>query len=66
MRGKWVLYVDQYGNKFGAHSLKQLREQVSGRVSKMYVDKKVGGTVHCGYVVGQHWLTAYIPLELPA
>ena len=34
-----------------------------GRVSKMYVDKKDGRSVHIGYVVGQHWLTAYQRVE---
>lgn len=33
------------------------------RVSKMYVDKKDGRSVHIGYVVGQHWLTAYQRVE---
>jgi hypothetical protein len=33
------------------------------RVRKMYVDKKDGRSVHIGYVVGQHWLTAYQRVE---
>lgn len=53
------MYIDQYGNRYYARSLKELREQVSGRVSKMYVDTKSGDIHHVGYVIGQHWLTAY-------
>ena len=32
---------------------------------QVYVDKKDGSVVHCGYVIGQHWLTAYRPVEIP-
>lgn len=69
MNGKWTLYVDQYGNRFAASTVKELREQIGmggSRVSKMYRDKKDGRTVHCGYVIGAHWLTAYRPLEIAA
>lgn len=57
------LYVDQYGNRFYAKTLKALREQLPGRVSKMYCDKKDGSIVCTGYVIGQHWLTCYVPFE---
>jgi len=69
MNGKFTLYIDQYGNKFAAHTVKELRAKVGmggARVSKMYNDKKDGRTVHTGYVIGQHWLTAYQPVELAA
>jgi hypothetical protein len=62
---KATLYIDQYGSRFHAPTLKALRAQVPGRVGRMYVDKKDGGTVHCGYVIGKHWLTAYAPVEVP-
>lgn len=55
------LYVDQYGNRFYAGTLKELKEQVTGRVSIMYVDTKDGKTMRTGYVIGQHWLTEYVP-----
>jgi hypothetical protein len=32
----------------------------------MFVDKKDGSTVHIGYVIGQHWLTAFQPVERAA
>jgi hypothetical protein len=69
MNGKSLLYVDQYGNRFYAATAKALREQIgmgSSRIAKMYCDKRDGSTVHTGYVIGQHWLTAYTPFELAA
>lgn len=58
-----ILYLDQYGQRYYARTLKELREQIGGRVSKMYKDKKDGSTVFVGYVIGQSWLTAYTPVE---
>lgn len=67
MRGKPMLYLDQFGNHFHARTVAELRRRVGGgRVSKMYQDKRDGRTVHCGYVVGPHWFTAFQPVELPA
>ena len=63
MRKPINLYIDQYGNKFYARTLKELKEQVSGSVKKMYVDSQTLGTPDVGYVIGQHWLTAYTPVE---
>ena len=60
------LYIDQYGNKFRAATVKALRAQIGNggsRVSRMYIDKKDGSTVKTGYVIGQHWLTKYAPVE---
>lgn len=61
-----TLYIDQYGTQFYAATIKELRSKIGmggSRVSKMYVDKKDGTTVHIGYVVGKHWLTAYQRVE---
>lgn len=67
MNGKLTLYLDQYGNRWFARTVRELREKLGGgRVSKMYIDKKNGPPVHIGYVVGQHWCQAYSPVELPA
>jgi hypothetical protein len=66
MRGKFRLFVDQFGDHFYANSIRELRTQVPGRCTKMYVDRKDGTTVHIGYVIGQHWLTMFEPVELPA
>lgn len=66
MSNQRKLYIDQYGNRFWACTLKELRSQIGGggsRVSTMYRDKKNGPPVRIGYVIGQHWLTAYVPLE---
>jgi len=61
-----TLYIDQWGSKFYAATIKELREQIPGRCSKMYIDRKDGSTLHIGYVVGQHWLTMYRRVEIPA
>lgn len=69
MNGKITLFVDQWGNRFFARSAKELRSLIGSggsRVSKMYHDKTSGAVVHCGYVIGGHWLTAYQPVEIPA
>ena len=69
MNGKWTLFIDQYGSRFAASTVKELRGKIGmggSRVGKMYRDKKDGSTVHCGYVIGEHWLTAYAPIEIAA
>ena len=68
MNGKQTLFLDQYGGRYWAKSTKELKEQLSGSVSKMYVDKiageHAGKTVHCGYIVGDNWLNAYRHVEV--
>ena len=70
MKNKTRLYINQYGEKYFAKSIKELRRKVENggsRVSKMYIDRKDGNeTIHIGYVIGKHWLTAYAPVEIPA
>lgn len=56
------LFIDQYGNRFYCATIKQLKEQLPGKVSKMYVDRD-GQSFHIGYVIGHHWLTEYAPVE---
>lgn len=66
MNGRLLLYIDQWGNKFWARTVKELRGQIamgSSTVRKQYIDKRDGTTVHNGYVIGGHWLTAYKPVE---
>ena len=65
MNGNFRLWLDQYGNRFTSRTLKELRQQISGRCAKMYVDRN-GRSVHVGYVIGQHWLSMYAPVEIPA
>jgi hypothetical protein len=61
------LFIDQYGEPIWARTVKELREKVGGgRVGNVYVDKKDGRTVHCGYVVGRRWFHRFAPVELPA
>ena len=50
------LFVDQYGQKFYAKTVKELKEQLPGRIRKMYVDGKNGGVFHVGYR-DSHYLT---------
>lgn len=53
------LYIGAYGEKFYAHTLKELKEQIPGKCNKMYVT--VDGIVyHIGYVIGRLWLTKYV------
>lgn len=60
-------FIDQYRNVVFARTVKELREDCGGgRVSKMYVDKKDGRTVHVGYVVGNRWFTRFAPVEKAA
>lgn len=67
MKGKWTLYLDQFGNKWTASTVAELRRKIGGgRIAKMYADKTDGRTMHTGYVVGQHWCTAFQPVETPA
>lgn len=56
------MFIDQYGSRFHARSVKDLCEQVGrSRAARMYRDT-AQGTMHVGYVIGQHWLTEYAPV----
>lgn len=64
-----LMYCDQYGYKYYAKTLKELKQAVCPytshpRVAIMYKDKKDGSVVRCGYVVSHHWLTAFKPYEV--
>lgn len=67
-RAQYGIALDQHGNvfRFGKHCRKDLSEQIPGRVSIMYRDKLDGPVTRIGYVVGQHWLQVYVPVEEPA
>ena len=62
-----TLFVDQYGGKIVASSAKELQTKcgVKSAVRKMYIDKKDGGTVWNGYVIGSRWFTALKWAEVP-
>ena len=69
MNGKLTLYIDQWNKCYWAKTVKDLRKQIQGgasKVNKMYCDKKDGSVVQTGYVIGDHWLVAYRPVEIPA
>lgn len=62
-----TLYIDQYGYKYYASTVRELRSQINNggcRVSKMYADFKNKKTYHIGYVIGNYWLTAYKPMMI--
>lgn len=64
MNGKPILYVDQYGSKIMAYTLRELRERCGGgRVFKIYQEGEDGKSLHVGYGVGQRWFSAYIPFR---
>ena len=67
MNGKTMLYLDQFGNRWFASTVAELRRKIGyGPVSKMYVDGADGRTYHIGYVVGRHWCEAFAPMRNPA
>jgi len=63
------LFLDQYGNRFFAATVRELRGRIGmggSRVGLMYQDKADGRTVKTGYVIGKHWLAEYAPVERDA
>ena len=63
----YLLFIDQAGNQFFAKTLHELKRQCYNKQArKQYVDSKVGRPVHCGYVIGDRWLTAYDPIHVKA
>lgn len=58
------LYIDQYGNKYIASTIKELKEKVGGtKATPMYQDKLDGRTVKTGVIINGQWLQAFIPYE---
>lgn len=65
LHGKLTLFIDQYGNRWEARSVLELRDKIGGgRVSKMYVHDKSGNFYHVGYVVGDYWCQAFVPVRI--
>ena len=61
------LWIDQYGQREWARTVKELREKCGGgRVAKMYCDMKDGRTVQTGYVIGRRWFNRFAPVEKAA
>lgn len=60
------LWVDQYGNRYHAATIMQLRADygITGKVTKMYADGIDGNIYHVGYVIGAHWFTVYTPMRI--
>ena len=70
MRGKLMMYRDQFGQCICAHTVKELREKCGGgRVFKIFRDKPGGKpyeAIHVGYGVGCRWFDAFVPFEAAA
>lgn len=63
MKGKLMLYVDQYGNQWYAKTVAELHSKIGhGKISKMYIDHG-SHSYHIGYCVGQHWCSAFVPYQ---
>jgi hypothetical protein len=60
---KYIMGIDQYGGMYhdlGEYPRKELMNRLFRKnAQKMYRDKKDGSSLHCGYVVGQYWITLY-------
>ena len=55
-------YIDQYGQIFYADTVKELKNKIGRtKAHKMYHNFQ-GKTYHVGYVIGGHWLYAYVPM----
>lgn len=65
LHGKCTLFIDQYGNRWEARTVSELRDKIGGGlVSKMYVNDRSGNRYHIGYVIGHYWCTAYMPVRI--
>lgn len=65
MNGALMLFIDQYGQRIFARTVRELRSKVGGgRVFKIYRDKQDGRTVHCGYGIGTRWFNMFAPVEV--
>lgn len=59
------LFINQYGDRYYAKTVKELKEKVgSGKVFKIYCDKKDGSVVQTGYGIGRQWFDMFIPFEI--
>ena len=66
LHGKFTMFVDQWGNRWTACTLRELHKQIGGGfISKMYEDDSNGKTYHVGYIIRNHWCRAYAPVRIP-
>ena len=60
---KYIMGIDQYGQNYhnlGKYPRKELLRRLGYKnAQKMYRDRKDGIGVHCGYVIGQYWISLY-------
>jgi hypothetical protein len=55
------LGIDQYGQHYNIskYPRKELSEQLTGQIRKIYTDTKSGKTQEVGYVIGDLWINIY-------
>jgi hypothetical protein len=60
---KTYMAIDQYGETYhdlGKFPRKALLERLGrSKAGKMYIDNNKGESFHCGWVIGNLWLTVY-------
>lgn len=63
---KITYYQDQHGWWYQATSIKNLKEKygLAGRALPMYEEEEDGSIYKVGYVIGDVWLAAYIPVRI--
>lgn len=67
MRGKRMLWRDQYGSFYITDTVKELCERLGYRSHRsMFVDGRDGKTYRVGVVVGPFWLHGFTPMRTRA
>ena len=60
-----MLYTVTGKQRKEARTVSELRDKIGGGlVSKMYVNARSGNCYHIGYVIGNYWCTAYMPVRI--
>lgn len=61
-----TLFIDQYGSKHWAASLKELKARACyrGGAAKQYRDLPDGRAAWTGYILGARWFTAFNPAQV--
>ncbi len=60
------LWIDQYGNRFWAKTITQLKadRSIPGAIFKIYFeDAATGETFQTGWGIGKHWFDVYTPMR---
>jgi len=60
------LYIDQYGDKFWARTVKELCEKIGVPKARKMYDDFDGRSYQVGYVIGEYWLLEFTPTRKEA